>query len=147
MLTVNLDKALKDLGANAGGRTDYQVFVSLAEYMDGNGVSTVRQSVISQETGYATRTVGNSIHRLAEKGFLTIGKTAINTKGIVSNVYRIDSKYLLETQDAAPCSAGAQPSRSKTDMRRLSHDMTRLHDVLVDVVADILEAAEERNNK
>lgn len=147
MLTVNLDKALHDLGHDASGRTDYQVFMSLAEYMDANGVSTVPQTVISQETGYARRTVSSSIHRLQDKSFLTIEKTMKNNTGIPSNIYHINPKYLMKTEDAEPANASTPYCSATNDVQRFSHDLTRLHDVLVDVVADILVAAEERNNK
>lgn len=134
MLTVNLDKALKDLGTSAGGRTDYRVFMCLTEYMDENGVSTVRQSVISQETGYATRTVGNSIHRLADKGFLTVEKTAINTKGIVSNVYRIDSKYLLETKPVEQSKAGTRDRVQET--QKTTPGCVNLEEALLELGSD-----------
>ena len=147
MLTVNLDKASKNLGHDAGGRTDYKVFTCLTEYMDGNGVSTVPQNIIAEETGFARRTVSTSIHRLQDKSFLTIEKTIKNNTGIAGNIYHINPKYLMKTEDAKPANASTPYCSATNDVRRLHHDMTRLHDVLVDVVADILEAAAERNRK
>ena len=146
MFTVNLDKASKNLGHDASGRTDYQVFMSLAEYMNSEGVSTVPQTVISQETGYARRTVSTSIHRLQDKSLLTIEKTIKNNTGIAGNIYHINPKYLMKTEDAKPANASTPYCSATNDVRRLHHDMTRLHDVLADVVTDILLAA-ERNRK
>lgn len=170
MLTVNLDKALHDLGRNAGARTDYKVFTCLTEYMDTNGVVNVPQTLIAKETGYSRRTVSNSLHRLQEKGFLTIEQTMANSQGIVrcipSNLYHIAPQYLMETETVVEkekeksmecpyrrpdyagkgCSYASQTTIEprSNDVRRLSHDLTRLHDVLVDVVADILLAAETK---
>lgn len=151
MLSINLDKAHHDLGTSAAGRTDYRVFTCLTEYMDGNGVSTVPQNVIAEETGYARRTVSNSVRRLQDKGFLTIEKTIKNNTGIAGNIYHINPKYLIETAantSVEPqCSTCSMPCASNmNDMRRLSHDISRLHDVLVDVVADILVAAEQKES-
>ena len=144
MFTVNLDKASKNLGHDASGRTDYQVFVSIAEYMDGNGVSTVRQSVISQETGYARRTVSTSIHRLQDKSLLTIEKTIKNNTGIAGNIYHINSKYLMKTEDAEPANVSTPYYSATNDVRRLA----RLGEVLADVVKNLLQAYEnEEKNK
>lgn len=153
MLTVNLDKARKDLGNTAAGRTDYRVFTCLTEYMNSEGVAAIPQSAISKETGFKRRTTSNSVKRLEEKGFLTIERNMTEHGGIATNIYHINRKYLTETQTvtdkrASQCSACNKPCCPETnDARRFSHDMTRLHDVLVDVVADILEAAAERNSK
>lgn len=146
MFTVNLDKARHDLGNSAAGRTDYRVFTCLTEYMNGNGVSNVPQNLIAEETGYQRRTVSTSIHRLQDKSFLTIEKTIKNNTGIAGNIYHINPKYLMKTEDAKPANASTPYCSATNDVRRLHHDMTRLHDVLVDVVTDILLAA-ERNNK
>ncbi|MBQ5557069.1 MAG: hypothetical protein IIT36_00430 [Aeriscardovia sp.] len=145
MLTVNLDKARHDLGNTAAGRTDYQVFVCLTEYMNTQGASAVPQNVISRETGYARRTVSNSIHRLAEKGFLTIEKDTTGYRGIPSNIYHINRKYLIETAASAKpeCSACNKPCGSETDVRRLA----RLGEVLTDVIHKLLEAYEDKESK
>lgn len=104
MFTVNLDKVLEDLCDHEGTRTDYQVFMSIAKYMDGNGVSKAPQKLIAEETGWARRTVSASINRLAEKGFLTVEKTATDNtgivKGIAGNIYHINPKYLIHTKTA-----------------------------------------------
>ena len=144
MLTVNLDKARHDLGTTAAGRTDYRVFTCLAEYMDANGVSTVPQTVISQETGYARRTVSSSIHRLQDKSLLTIEKTIKNNTGIAGNIYRINPKYLMKTEDAKPANASTPYCSVTNDVRRLA----RLGEVLADVVKNLLQAYEnEEKNK
>ena len=144
MLTVNLDKARHDLGTTAAGRTDYRVFTCLAEYMDANGVSTVPQTVISQETGYARRTVSSSIHRLQDKSLLTIEKTIKNNTGIAGNIYHINPKYLMKTGDAKPANASTPYCSVTNDVRRLA----RLGEVLADVVKNLLQAYEnEEKNK
>ena len=150
MLTVNLDKARHDLGTSAGGRTDYRVFTCLAEYMDGNGVSTVPQTVIAKETGYTRRTVSNSVRRLQDKSFLTIEKTVEDskgvTRGIACNIYHINPQHLMETEDAKPasvseCSACMKPCSAANDVQRLA----RLSEVLNDVVHELLNLYEEKN--
>lgn len=141
MLTVNLDKARHDLGTSAAGRTDYRVFTCLAEYMDANGVSTVPQTVISQETGYARRTVSTSIHRLQDKSFLTIEKTIKNNTGIAGNIYHINPKYLMKTEDAKPANVSTPYCSATNDVRRLA----RLGEVLTNVIHDLLAAYEEKN--
>lgn len=116
---VNLNKACKTFGKRADDRTE--------------GICSVSQSTIAEETGYARRTVSNSIHRLAEKNLLTVVPDYVSGWKLAPNYGEHEGvSYASNTTD---------------DMRRLPHDMTRLHDVLADVVADILEAAEERNNK
>ncbi len=141
MLTVNLDKASKNLGHDAGGRTDYQVFMSLSEYMDGNGVSTVPQNVIAGETGYARRTVSNSVRRLQDKGFLTIEKNLEDSKGvthgIACNIYHINPQYLMGTEDA---SARTAHCSAANDVQRLA----RLGEVLTTVIHDLLAAYEKK---
>ena len=144
MFTVNLDKARHDLGNSAAGRTDYRVFTCLTEYMNTEGVSTVSQNLIAEETGFRRRTISNSIHRLAEKGFLTIEKDTTGYKGIPSNIYHINPKYLIESQppSAKPeCSACNKPCGSETDVQRLA----RLGEVLTTVIHDLLAAYEEKN--
>lgn len=141
MLTVNLDKARHDLGTSAAGRTDYRVFTCLAEYMDMNGVATVPQTVISQETGYARRTVSTSIHRLQDKSFLTIEKTIKNNTGIAGNIYHINPKYLMKTEDAKPANVSTPYCSATNDVRRLA----RLGEVLTNVIHDLLAAYEEKN--
>ena len=98
MLTVNLDKVLKDLDANVAGRTDYQIFMRITKHMNDEGVSTVPQSLLSEETGFKRRTVSNSIKRLAEKGFFTIERNMTEHGGIATNIYHINHRYLLETK-------------------------------------------------
>lgn len=145
MLTVNLDKASKNLGHNAAGRTDYQVFTCLAEYMDGNGVSTVPQNLIAEETGFKRRTVSTSVSRLEGKGFLTIEKNLEDskgvTRGIACNIYHINPQYLMETEDAKPASAPTPHCSAANDVQRLA----RLSEVLNDVVHELLNLYEEKN--
>lgn len=144
MLTVNLDKASKNLGHDAGGRTDYKVFTCLTEYMDGNGVSTVPQNVIAEETGYPRRTVSTSIHRLQDKSFLTIERSLEDskgvTRGIACNVYHINPKYLMETEDVEPANARTPQCSAANDVRRLA----RLGEVLTTVIHDLLAAYEKK---
>lgn len=152
MLSVNLDKARHDLGTSAAGRTDYRVFTCLTGYMNGNGVSNVPQNLIAEETGYQRRTVSTSIHRLAEKGFLTIEKDTTGYRGIPSNIYHINPQYLMRTEDAKPanartpqCSACVKPcADSQTnDVRRLA----RLGEVLTDVIHDLLAVYEKKETE
>lgn len=144
MFTVNLDKARHDLGNSAAGRTDYRVFTCLTEYMNGNGVSNVPQNLIAEETGYQRRTVSTSIHRLQDKSFLTIEKTIKNNTGIAGNIYHINSKYLMKTEDAEPANVSTPYCSATNDVRRLA----RLGEVLADVVKNLLQAYEnEEKNK
>lgn len=130
MLTVNLDKVLEDICDHEGTRTDYQVFMSIAKYMDGNGVSKTPQKLIAEETGCARRTVSVSINRLAEKGFLTVEKTATDTKGVSrgvpSNIYRINPWYLIHTKSAKrtskpQCAACCECKQSERKHSRREH--------------------------
>ena len=147
---VNMEKAYKKFGKRAEEKTDKAVFTCIADHTNPEGKAFVPQNTIADETGYTRRTVSNSIHRLAEKGLLTVEKSLTDNtgtvRGIASNIYRINPKYLMKTEDAKPANASTPYCSATNDVRRLHHDMTRLHDVLVDVVTDILLAA-ERNNK
>lgn len=98
MPTVNLDKVLKDLDANVAGRTDYKIFMCLAEHMNDEGVSAVPQSLLGKETGFKRRTVSNSVQRLAEKGFFTIERNMTEHGGIATNIYHLNPEYLTHAK-------------------------------------------------
>ena len=148
-LFVNLDKACKTFGKRAEEKTDKAVFTCIAEHANSEGKAWIPQNTIADETGYTRRTVSNSIHRLAVKNLLTVEKSLTDTtgtvRGIASNIYHINRKYLIETAASAKpeCSACNKPCGSETDVRRLA----RLGEVLTDVIHKLLEAYEDKESK
>lgn len=148
---VNLEKAYKKFGKRAEEKTDKAVFTCIAEYTNPEGKAFVSQNTIADETGYARRTVANSIHRLAEKNLLTIEKTLTDNTGIVrgiaSNIYHINPKYLTHTKPAQrgtkpQCSACVKPCGSNmNDMRGFA----QLGEVMADVIKNIFALYEEKN--
>ena len=148
---VNMEKAYKKFGKRAEEKTDKAVFTCIADHTNPEGKAFVPQNTIADETGYTRRTVSNSIHRLAEKGLLTVEKSLTDNtgtvRGIASNIYRINPRYLMETQIVADkrdskqepqCAACANPC---PDMRRLA----RIGEVAADVLKEIFKLYEEKN--
>lgn len=124
MLTVNLDKVLKDLGTSTAARTDYRVFTCLTEHMNDNGVSAVPQSLLSEETGFRRRTVSNSIQRLEEKGFFTIERNMTEHGGIATNIYHINPQYLIkpaQNNTKPQCAACCECKQSERKHSQCGH--------------------------
>ena len=127
---VNLEKAYKTFGKRAEEKTDRAIFTCIAEHANPEGTAFVPQNTIADETGYARRTVANSIHRLAEKGFLTIEKSLTDNtgtvRGIASNIYRINPKYLTKPAQRTTkpqCSACCECEQSERKHGQREHKL------------------------
>ena len=115
-MNINLLQAVEDLGDYPGVHADRKVFTYLANHADSSGTVSITQSVIAQGTGVSKTVVSDSVHRLAEKGFLTIEKSVTDKKGtvraIARNIYHISPWYLVHTKTAKrtpkQCSACTQ---------------------------------------
>ena len=148
-MDVNLLQAVGDLGDYPGVWTDRKVFTFLAEHSSNDGTINLPQSVIAQDCGISKSTVSDSVHRLEDKGFLTVEKTVPDGGRISRNIYHIAPWYLVHTKTAKRntkprCSACVKPCGSNMDeMRRLA----RIGEVAADVIKNIFALYEEKSSK
>lgn len=127
-MNVNLLRAVEDLGYYPGVGTDRKVFTFLAEHSTSKGIASFPQSVIARETGISKNTVPDSVHRLEDKGFLTVEKPVTDGIRNGNNIYHIAPWYLVHTKTAKrttkpQCSACCECEQSERKHGQREHKL------------------------
>lgn len=93
--------AVQSFSDYPGNSTDRAVFAVIAEYANSQGIAYPTMRAIANKIGKTAIEVCRSVHRLIEKGFMTVSKALKRNDKHPRNVYRIARRYLRKEADTA----------------------------------------------